>query len=230
MVAPMIRIGPYRFTEQDVDRTLRYYPEMWQLYRDGRDPSSLDAVRAHLTGEREEDLRRVWESYMTAGPALRTAGQLPGRSEGVVVQLSRSGGGVPKLAVASLDVGFGGAGGDVQRSKKHHGAPWQALCIWSTEAIEELNAAGHRLSPGATGENVTVSGLPWADVRAGVRLELGEVLCEVNVFALPCKQNAQWFVNGDFRAMHHERGPSRVYATVVRPGRITTGDAAVLEP
>jgi hypothetical protein len=31
--------------------------------------------------------------------------------------------------------------------------------------------------------------------------------------------------------MHHERGPvSRVYATVLQPGVIAVGDAAVLEP
>jgi MOSC domain-containing protein YiiM len=31
--------------------------------------------------------------------------------------------------------------------------------------------------------------------------------------------------------MHHDRGPvSRVYASVLEPGRITVGDAATLEP
>ena len=230
MVTAMIRIGPYGFTEQDIDRTLRHEADLWELYRAGRDASVLDALRPVRTGDREEDMRRIWAACTAAGPALRSAGQLPPRSEGVVVQLSRSAGGVPKLPVDSLDVGFRGAAGDVQKTKRHHGSPWQALCIWSTEAIDELNAAGHRLAPGAAGENVTVSGLPWVDVRAGVRLELGEVLCDVTAFALPCTQNARWFANGDFMAMHHDRGPSRVYATVIRPGRVTAGDRAILEP
>ncbi len=44
-------------------------------------------------------------------------------------------------------------------------------------------------------------------------------------------RNAQWFVDGKFRVMHHERGPvSRVYATVLQPGVICQGDAAILEP
>jgi MOSC domain-containing protein YiiM len=230
MVTAMIRIGPYRFTSEDVDRTLRSYSAIWELYRDGRDPASIDGLRADLTGTDDDQLRSAWESFLAAGPALRAAGQLPARVEGVVDRLSTSGGGVPKLAVEFIVVGYDGVAGDVQRSKKHHGSPWQALCIWATEAIDALNAAGHRLTPGAAGENVTVSGLPWRDVRAGVRLQLGEVLCEVSAFALPCRQNAQWFAGGDFEAMHHDRGPSRVYATVLTPGRVVTGDPAILEP
>jgi MOSC domain-containing protein YiiM len=148
----------------------------------------------------------------------------------VVEQVHTSAGGVPKQPVMSLDVRHDGAVGDVQRTKKHHGAPWQALCIWSTEAIAALVEAGHQLAPGAAGENVTVSGLRWSDVRPGVRLQLGEVVCDVSAFALPCRQNARWFADGDFMVMHHSRGPSRVYATVVTPGRIAPGDPAVLEP
>src|SRR5215207_8220482 len=130
MVSPMIRIGPYSFTTRDVDRTLRSYPEVWQLYRDGRDATSIDPLREELTGDADHDLPRVWASFLAAGPALRATGQLPVRTDGRVVQLNTSGGGVPKLPVGFVDVGFDGVSGDVQRSKKHHGSPWQALCIW----------------------------------------------------------------------------------------------------
>ena len=88
-----------------------------------------------------------------------------------------------------------------------------------------------RWPPGLAGENITVSGLPWADVRAGVRMRIGEVLCEVSAYALPCTSNKRWFIDGDFTVMHYDRGPvSRVYATVLEPGRIAVGDAAILEP
>jgi MOSC domain-containing protein YiiM len=229
-VTRVLTIGPYRFTAQDIERTVRNHPDMWQLYRDGRDPAAVDAIAPELTGDRDEDLRRIWAAMLAAGPALRAAGQLPPRTEGRVVQVSTSRGGVPKVSVDHLDVDLDGPRGDVQKSTQHHGSPWQALCIWSTEAIEELNSAGHLLAPGAAGENVTVTGLPWREVRAGVRLQLGTVVCEVSAFALPCKKNAQWFADGDFRAMHHERGPSRVYATVLVPGRVAGGDIATLEP
>ena len=80
-------------------------------------------------------------------------------------------------------------------------------------------------------EDITVSGLHWPDVRPGVRLQVGDVVCDVSSFAVPCSQNTEWFIGGDFRLMHHDRGPvSRVYATVLQPGRISKGDAVVLEP
>ena len=60
---------------------------------------------------------------------------------------------------------------------------------------------------------------------------VGTVLCEVSAYALPCASNKPWFIDGDFHVMHHERGPvSRVYATVLEPGRIAVGDPAILEP
>jgi MOSC domain-containing protein YiiM len=57
------------------------------------------------------------------------------------------------------------------------------------------------------------------------------VLCEVSAYAFPCKQNTAWFRDGDFMAMWAGNGPvSRLYATVLQPGRIATGDPAILEP
>jgi MOSC domain-containing protein YiiM len=148
-----------------------------------------------------------------------------------VAQLNAGSGGVPKTATPTVDVDFGGVVGDVQKSRQHHGRPWQALCIWSADVIDAFNADGHHLFPGAAGENVTVRGLHWPDVRPGVRLQLGGVLCEVSAYAFPCKQNTAWFRDGDFMAMWSGNGPvSRLYATVLQPGRIATGDAAILEP
>jgi MOSC domain-containing protein YiiM len=166
-----------------------------------------------------------------AGEALRAAGQMPPRTIGQIVQLHRSGGGVPKQPVDDVEIGFGGVVGDVQRSRQHHGRPWQALCIWSDEVIESFRAGGHPLARGFAGENITISGIPWQLVRAGTRLRIGTALAEISVFALPCKHNAPWFLDGDFRLMHHDRGPvSRVYATVLEPGHAVTGDEVVLEP
>jgi MOSC domain-containing protein YiiM len=133
--------------------------------------------------------------------------------------------------VAEVEVDWRGVVGDRQASRTHHGRPWQALCLWSTEVIAGFRSEGHPIAPGLAGENVTVTGLPWAEVRPGVRLRVGEVLCCVSSYAIPCKQNTGWFKDGDFMVMHHDRGPvSRVYATVLEPGRIRVGDAAVLEP
>lgn len=227
----MHTIGPYRFTETDARRTVANHDAIWGLFLDGRDPAVLAPLHPTLTGDLATDIQRVWAAWSAAGPALRAAGQLPARAEGRVAHLHRSDGGVPKHEVASVTVGWGGVDGDRQATRVHHGRPWQALCLWSTEVIDAFRAAGHPLAPGFAGENITLSGLHWPDVRAGVRLRIGDVLCEVSAYALPCYQNKAWFLQGDFELMHHERGPvSRVYATVLEPGSISTGDAVVLEP
>jgi hypothetical protein len=166
-----------------------------------------------------------------AGAVLRAAGSLPSSCSGVVAHLASSKGGVPKRSVSDVTIDRNGVVGDVQRTRLHHGRPWQALCIWSTEVIEGFVADGHPLSLGAAGENITVHGIPWHLVQAGVRLRLGGVLAEMAVFALPCSKNARWFAGGDFTLMHHDRGPvSRIYASVIEPGRVRVGDAVVLEP
>ena len=66
----------------------------------------------------------------------------------------------------------------------------------------------------------------------GTRVRLGTVVAEVSVPALPCAKNAQWFVGGDFKRMHHERdrAATRWYATVVAPGAVAPGDTATVEP
>ena len=227
----MHSIGPYRFTETDAQRTVGNLDAIWGLYAHDRDAGVLEPLYPTLTGDLATDLQRVWAAWCAAGPALRAAGQLPERAQGRVTQLNVSRGGLPKTPVDVVEVSWRGVIVDRQGTRVHHGRPWQALCLWSNEVIDALHAQGHPIAPGLAGENITISGLPWPDVRAGVRLRVGEVLCEVSAFALPCFQNKAWFTGGDFEAMHHERGPvSRVYATVLEPGTIAVGQPAILEP
>jgi hypothetical protein len=229
----VISIGPYRFTEHDARRTVENIEPLWPQFSLARDGAqqALRSLYPSLTGELAVDLPAAWDALLGAGPALRAAGLLPQRAHGVVESLQCSTGGVPKLAIQTAEVGWTGVVGDKQRVRKHHGRPWQALCLWSAEVIQQFADHGHPIAAGSAGENVTLRGLDWADIRPGVRLQLGTAVCDVIAFALPCKSNARWFLGGDFNLMHHDRGPvSRAYAVVVRPGRITTGDTAILEP
>jgi MOSC domain-containing protein YiiM len=176
-------------------------------------------------------LEIIWEGLAAQAEALRGGGLLPPLTEGRIEQLSTSPGGVPKLAVAEADIDWGGLTGDRQSHRQHHGRPWQAVCIWSAEVIEAFAADGHPLHAGAAGENVTVRGLPWEEVRPPARLRLGAALVEVSAYATPCRYNAQWFSDRDPSRIHHDRGPvSRVYATVLEPGHVAAGDPAILEP
>jgi len=206
--------------------------EIFNLYAQGRKAEVIEHLRpSQPTGNLDVDLAAVWSAWTSAGPAMRAAGQLPARSEGVVEQLSVSSGGLPKLPIDPAEVTWKGMVGDRQATRQHHGRPWQALCIWSSDVIDAFRADGHPLAAGRAGENITIRGLPWSEVRAGVRLQIGSVLCEVSCYALPCRTKKPWFIDGNFNLMHHERGPvSRVYATVLKPGMITVGDVAILEP
>ena len=227
----MYEVGPYRFTDTDARKTVQFAHYVWQLIEQGRDASVIAHLSPQLDGDLAHDLPAVWNAWIAAGEALRAAGQLPARTEGRVTALHASGGGVPKQPIERAEVGWTGVVGDRQRNRTHHGRPWQALCVWSEEVIDAFRAQGRPLAPGYAGENITVAGLPWADVRPGVRLRVGNVLCVVSSYAIPCVHNKNWFIDGDFELMHHDRGPvSRVYATVREPGAITTGDPAVLEP
>jgi MOSC domain-containing protein YiiM len=227
----MLTIGPYSFTDTDAQRTVRHAFDVWELFEEGRDASVLDPLRPTLTGDVAVDLERVWTAWMAAGPALRAAGQLPARQEGRVEHLHLGSGGLPKLPADRVTVSWRGVDGDRQATRVHHGRPWQALCLWSCELIESFQAEGHPIAPGLAGENITLRGFDWAQLRPGVRLQVGEVLCELSSYATPCSQNAGWFKDGAFDVMHERHGPvARVYATVLEPGAIAVGDLAVLEP
>ena len=150
---------------------------------------------------------------------------------GVIHQISVSRDGVPKLAVPAAEVTANGLSGDRQRNRRVHGGPRRAVCLFSLDVIARLRAEGHPIAPGTTGENVTVGGLDWSCVRPGTRLRLGEtVLLEVTRYTAPCANIAASFADGDVTRIAHKLHPheSRVYASVLTPGRIRTGDAVTI--
>ncbi|MDQ1457787.1 MAG: hypothetical protein QOH28_3407 [Actinomycetota bacterium] len=152
---------------------------------------------------------------------------------GSVAQLNISGGGVPKHPVDEAEVTVAGMTGDHHNDRIHHGRGFQALCLYSKDVIETLNAEGHPIYPGAAGENITVEGIDWAALRPGTVMSIGDdVTIELSSYATPCAKNAAWFADRDFRRMLHDTNPgwSRIYATVLGPGRIRSGDQVVVEP
>ena len=92
-----------------------------------------------------------------AARRLAASGQFASGT-GSVHGLFTSGGGVPKLAVDEVVIDLRGVVGDVQKTQRHHGRPWQALCLWSKEKVDLLAAEGHPITYGAAGENVSVTG------------------------------------------------------------------------
>lgn len=151
---------------------------------------------------------------------------------GVISHLAASDGGIPKTLVDTAEVGRRGLLADRQATRQHHGRPWQALCLWSTEVIQELAGLGNPIGPGHAGENLTISGLDWGALHGGQVLRVGDVVCQLSSQAIPCAKNNRWFTDGNAQQIHHERRPAwtRWYASVLEPGTIEVGDPVTIEP
>ena len=150
---------------------------------------------------------------------------------GQIFQLNISAGGVPKLAVREGEVNELGLVGDEHRFPDIHGGPERALCLFSLERIQELQAEGHPIFPGAVGENITIAGIDWQQVVPGVQLALGEeVLLEITSYTSPCNTIPASFAEGQYQRISQKVHPgwSRVYARVLRGGQLRTGQPVEL--
>lgn len=149
-----------------------------------------------------------------------------------IFSIQRSDGGVPKLPVREAEVTFTGLVGDRQRDRRYHGGPERALCLYSLEVILALQAEGHPIYPGSTGENLTIVGLEWAQLRPGICLALGPVVAQITSYTVPCQNIRESFVDHQFTRIAQKLHPgmSRLYARVLQPGRLRVGDAVRIVP
>jgi len=204
---------------------------------EGHDPAATRARLAELLSGDEAGGLHEAHHFVSALSRETAKAALEGRMlAGTVVQINRSDGGLPKVPVPQAQVGWRGLVGDRQRDRKHHGHPGQALCLYSLEVIEALQEEGHPIAAGSSGENLTLAGLDWSSMRPGIRFRAGPsedgVVFEVTEPAVPCHNQRRWFSGGDFYRMSYDHHPgwSRWYASIVRPGRVETGDSVTLAP
>lgn len=153
---------------------------------------------------------------------------------GQIIQVSASKGGVPKFAIPEAWAGPLGLEGDAHRNTQIHGGPRKAILLMAQEDLESLQAEGFPVSAGALGENLTVRGLDFRQLRAGQRFLAGDAILELTQLRQPCK-TLDVYNNGDPGALQRavyekggEPGSPRwarcgFYASVVQPGRIQTG-------
>jgi MOSC domain-containing protein YiiM len=152
-------------------------------------------------------------------------------SSGIIYRINISPGGVPKLPVEEARVTRLGIVGDGHDDKENHGGSLAALCLYSLEEIEGLQAEGHPIASGTAGENITLAGVDWSAMTPGARLSLGdEVVIELTDYATPCKTIRESFVDQEFVRISQKLHPgeSRIYARILRDGVIRPGDAAQL--
>jgi MOSC domain-containing protein YiiM len=232
---PACGFDPAEWNAEDTENTIRLGPSLRRLWADGADPASFGALLAGASApstgaSSHEAVHALWHDLLEIARRRNDAGVAVEAQHGLLEQISASGGGVPKLAVDAAEIGRRGVIGDRQHTRRHHGRPWQALCVWSADVIDALVAEGHPIASGAAGENLTVRGIEWGALRAGAVLEIGEVRCQLSAPAMPCTKNNQWFSTRDSSRMDHGLHPgwSRWYASVLRPGRVAVGDAVTV--
>src|ERR671926_73577 len=104
---------------------------------------------------------------------------------GVVHSINVSNGGVPKLPRESCFVSVNGLQGDRQRDLRYHGGPDRAVCLYSLDLIQALQAEGHAIEPGSIGENLTIAGVQWNAMVPGAKVEVGAVVLQLTDYAAP---------------------------------------------
>ncbi|HEX8550795.1 MAG TPA: MOSC domain-containing protein [Abditibacteriaceae bacterium] len=135
-------------------------------------------------------------------------------------------GGVPKYAVSEARLETEGVAGDKQRNRKYHGGPMRAVCLYSWELIQSLQAEGHPIDAGTIGENLTLQGVDWQQLAPGTRLRIGEAELEITSYVVPCRNIRASFLNDNFMRIAREKNPGwgRYYARVVHEGLVRAGD------
>jgi MOSC domain-containing protein YiiM len=155
---------------------------------------------------------------------------------GMVIQVSVSNGGVPKLPLNIAQVNTLGIEGDSHRYEYHGGAE-KAVLLIASELVDELRSEGWPVFYGALGENLTTRGLNRRAWRSGQCFRAGDVLLQLTTPRAPCStlnpygtgiQNRiyDWLVKAlDPSSVHW--GDSGFYARVLEPGIIRTN--AIIE-
>ena len=133
-----------------------------------------------------------------------------------------------KCPIPGAEITADGLAGDRQADIQRHGGPDRALCLFSLGCIMMLQEASHPIFPGSTGENLTITGLPWNKMKPGVQLRLGSDVCiHITSFTSPCGKIKESFAKGEFRRCSQENNPgwSRLYARVLKSGTVKIGDS-----
>lgn len=148
-------------------------------------------------------------------------------SDGRIVSVNVSPGGVPKLPVSRTWISKNGVGEDDHDDKEGHGGPERAVCIYSAELIAGLRAEGHPIDVGTAGENLTVAGIDWATMQPGTVWRAGSAVLEITSFTSPCKTIRASFLDQRYKRISQKVHPgwSRVYARVLEEGEVAVGDA-----
>ncbi len=117
---------------------------------------------------------------------------------------------------------------DVIVDLAHHGGIDQAVYVYSAEDYASWSRElGRELRYGLFGENLTVAEFP-ADVNAGDRLLVGNVILEATAPRIPCSKLALQMADSNFGLRFRNAARPGVYFRVLNEGEISPGDPVTL--
>lgn len=107
-----------------------------------------------------------------------------------------------------------------------HAGNWhRQVSLLGAEKIEQFNAKGAGVKPGAFGENLVVEGFDFRALPVGTLLRCGPVLLELTQIGKECHSHCEIYKKMGDCIMPREG----VFARVLEPGAIRIGDEMVLE-
>jgi len=124
-----------------------------------------------------------------------------------------------------------GLDGDGQADLRHHGGPDQAVCGYPSEHLAAWrDELGLEMTPGAFGENLTVSGVDETDVCIGDVFADpdGSLRLQVTQARIPCWKLAHRWGRADLPERVRETRRTGWYFRVLVPGPVTAGTRLVL--
>lgn len=221
-----------RWSDHDIERTIDHTDDLVGFVLQGAAPSLVAEVSAMSVAVDDDPLTTVHSVMhrLDEVAALRRSQEAFAAMTGTVRSLQASGGGVPKASVPTAELDVTGIVGDTQANRRHHGRPWQAVCLYSEDVMASLRAEGHPIEAGAAGENITLSGLDWSRMRGGLTIEIGPVRLRTSSPAAPCHKIGDCFTDRHWDRIAHDDHPgwARWYASVLVGGRVRPGDTVTV--
>lgn len=120
--------------------------------------------------------------------------------------------------------------GDGQADLKNHGGPDKAACVYSTDRFAFWeDGILPTLSPGAFGENLSISGAAEEDFCIGDIFAIGGAVVQLSQPRQPCFKLSVRYGVPELPAKVQETGYSGFYFRVLQEGEIQAGDRLILQ-
>ena len=107
------------------------------------------------------------------------------------------------------------------RGDAHAGPGVRQVSLLAEESIAKMRGKGLSVGPGDFAENVTVEGIVLQALPVGARLRAGEAVLEITQIGKECHDRCAIYLQAGDCVMPREG----IFARVVRPGKVSPGNA-----